>query len=180
MKKITIKTVSTGVVLLMTSLFLTGCWLNAGKLIIVSTRNMDSKSDYVLLSKSVTGKAKTKKGEALQSAIDNAVKQYPTGEFMKNVNISIKTNGKKVRVVGDIWGEPPTDGRSAESVSRNVTKSVNAKVEFKTGDAVTFMGSKSKVIEGKIIGVNQNTAIVEQSDGTKSEIKYEKLTKIER
>lgn len=49
---------------------------------------MDSHADYILLSKTVAGKAKVKKGEALQAAIDDAVGQYSTGEFMKNVSIS--------------------------------------------------------------------------------------------
>ncbi len=175
------KLVLTGAVLL-SSIVLSSCWNRVGKLIIVSTRNMDSKTDYVLLEKNVIGKAKTKKQDALEVAIDNAVKKYPTGEFMKNVSIEVNKSGKKIRVNGDVWGYAAANSstNSVESVNKNVTKSVNAKVEFKTGDSVTYKTALGKIVEGKIIGVNQNTAVVELSDGSKSEIKYEKLTKIER
>ncbi len=91
MKKITTnktKTVLMAITIMSIALLTQGCWINAGKLIIVSTRNMDSHADYILLSKTVAGKAKVKKGEALQAAIDDAVGQYSTGEFMKNVSIS--------------------------------------------------------------------------------------------
>ena len=160
---------------------LTSCYNRIGKLIIVSTRNMDSKTDYVLLSKDVKGKAKTKKTEALEIAIDKAVKQFPTGEFMKNTTIEVSSSGKKIRVVGDVWGTPaPVVNSKGEVVDKNVTKSVNANVEFKTGDNVTYKTTLGKLIEGKIIGLNQTTAVVELPDKTKSEIKYEKLTKIER
>ena len=169
--------------ILFSSLMLTSCWSRMGRLNIVSTRNMDSKTDYVLLSKDVRGKAKSKKQDPIEIAIDKAVKQYPTGEFMKNVVIEVNASGKKIRVVGDVWGYAPTTAPSSgEIVNKNVTKSVNAKVEFKIGDSVTYktMLGVGKLVEGKIIGVNQNTAVVQLPDGSKSEIKYEKLTKIER
>ena len=70
----------------------------------ISTRNVDSKTDYVLIDKDVVGKAKVKNKQALETAVDNAVKKYPKGEFMKNVIVESKTNGKKVRVTGDVWG----------------------------------------------------------------------------
>ena len=83
---------------------LTGCYTRIGKLTMISTRNVDSKMDYVLIAKDVKAVAKAKKGDPLESAIDKAVKNYPTGEFMKNVIISVSKNGKKVKVVGDVWG----------------------------------------------------------------------------
>lgn len=141
----------------------------------VSTRNVDSKTKYVLIQKDVNGKAKKEK-ELLEAAIDNAVKQFPTGEFMKNVVIEVSNNGKKIRVIGDVWGTVP----AAPAVEKNVTKSVKANIEFKTGNKVTFKNMLGKIIEGTIIGLNQNTAIVEHGEGTKTEVKYEKLTKIER
>jgi len=161
---------------------LTSCWSRIGKLVIVSNRNMESDgSKYVLLAKDVKGKAKSKKYDVIGMAVDNAVKQYPTGEFMKNISIEVNGSGKKIRVNGDVWGTPaPTINSKGEVVDKNVTKSVNANVEFKTGDSVTYKTGLGKLIEGKIIGLNQSTAVVELPDGTKSEIKYEKLTKIVR
>jgi hypothetical protein len=88
------------------SVSLSSCFNRIGKLVIVSTRNMDSHVDYVLLSKEVKGTAKVKNDDALETAIDRAVKQFPTGEFMKNVVIEVSGNGKKIRVIGDVWGEP--------------------------------------------------------------------------
>jgi len=82
------------------------CYNRLGKLTMISTRNVDSKTEYVLIAKDVIGKAKVKNKQALESAVDDAVKQYPTGEFMKNVIVEVKTSGKKVRVTGDVWGMP--------------------------------------------------------------------------
>ena len=86
---------------------LTSCFNRIGKLTICSTRNMDSKTDYVLIAKDVRGKCKTDKKDALETAIDRAVKKYPTGEFMKNAIFYVSGNGEKIEVIGDVWGTPP-------------------------------------------------------------------------
>jgi hypothetical protein len=152
---------------------LTSCYNRIGKLTMISTRNVDSKSEYKLLQKDVTGKGKTKKRDALEIAIDNAVKKEPTGEFMMNVVVSVSFNGKKIKVVGDIWGIP--------SVDINVNKSVNANIEYKVGNNVTFK-ILGKIVDGKILGLNTDHAVVEHKNAlgkiTKSEVKYENLTKI--
>ena len=95
------------VMAIMIATSLTSCYNRIGKLIIISTRNMDSHTDYVLLEKEVKGVGKKKKGEALEIAVDKAVKKFSTGEFMKNVIVQVSANGKKVRVIGDVWGTPP-------------------------------------------------------------------------
>lgn len=162
--------------LIMLSVFIfSSCSYNRiGQLTMISTRNVDSKADYKLIQKETEGIAKMKSHDAFQEAVENAVKQSPDGEFMKNVIVYIQGNGKKIKVVGDIWGIP--------SVNKQVEKTVNAKIEFKAGDKVTFKNSLGKIIEGKILGVNANTAIVEYQNTfgktTKSEINYEDLTKI--
>lgn len=155
---------------------ISGCgWTRIGELTMISTRNVDSKTDYKLLRKYATGKAKAKDNQALKLAIENCVKTEKDGEFLKNVKVFIKNNGRKVKVEGDIWG--------VSSVDKNVETKVNAVVEFKVGDKVTFRQS-GKIVEGTILGVNQNTCVVEHKNMlgklTKSEIKYEELTKIER
>ena len=68
---------------------------------------MDSGTNYVLLQKDVVAKARTKRHEPLEIAIDRAVRQFPTGEFMKNTAVEVSTSGKKIRVVGDVWGTLP-------------------------------------------------------------------------
>ncbi|MCS7029820.1 MAG: hypothetical protein NZ519_13760 [Bacteroidia bacterium] len=158
------------------SFLISGCgWTRIGELTMVSTRNVDSKADYKLIKKYAVGKAKSKDNQALKTAIEECVKTEKDGEFLKNVKIYIKNNGRKVKVEGDIWGLPP--------VEKNVETKVNAVVEFKVGDKVTFRQG-GKIVEGTILGVNQNTCVVEHKNMlgkvTKSEVKYEELTKIER
>ncbi len=85
---------------------LQSCYNRVGRLTVAATRNVDSKTDYVLLKKDVKGKAKTKKDNALEIAIDKAVEDFPTGEFMKNAVFSVSLSGKKIKVVGDVWGTP--------------------------------------------------------------------------
>ena len=144
-----------------------------GQMTMISTRNIDSNTDYKLIQKETEGIGKMKKNDAFQEAVEDAVKKSPDGEFIKNAVVYIKSNGNKIKVVGDIWGIP--------SVNKQVEKSVIAKIEFKVGDKVTFKNSLGKIIDGKIIGVNANTAIIEHQNTlgktTKSEIKYEELTK---
>ncbi len=77
-----------------------------GDLNMISTRNVDSKGDYVLLRNYMGGtKKELKKSRAtsLDNAIDNVVKQTPGGEFVKNVKVYI-VNKKYFAVEGDIWG----------------------------------------------------------------------------
>lgn len=165
----------TTTVILLSVITLQSCYNPIGRLTVASTRNMDSKTEYVLLAKEVSGKAKTKKSNAMEMAIDKAVSEYKTGEFMKNIVFSVSGSGRKIKVVGDVWGTQPV----GEKVNKNVTKTVNASVEFKIGDKVTFK-ILGKLTEGTILGTNQNTAVVEYGSGLKKEIEYEKLTKIER
>lgn len=77
-----------------------------GDLNMISTRNVDSKGDYVLLRNYMGGtKKELKKSKAkdLEQAINNVVKQTPGGEFLKNVKVYI-INSKYFAVEGDIWG----------------------------------------------------------------------------
>ncbi len=150
------------------------CYVRIGELTMISTRNVDSKTDYKLIEKYVVGKAKSNSGNALQIAIDNAVRSVPEGEFLQNVRISISQNGRKVKVEGDVWGIP--------NVNKQVTKSVKKEVEFKTGDKVTFRNAFGKIVEGEILGLNQHTAIIEFTNAfgkkAKTEVKYEEITQI--
>jgi hypothetical protein len=152
-----------------------GCYVRLGELNMVSTRNIDSSANYQLIEKYVVGKARSKNGNALQAAIDDAVKSVPEGEYLQNVKVFIRQNGQIVKIEGDVWGIP--------SVNKQVVKSVQQNIEFKTGDRITYKNSFGKLVEGKIIGLNQNTAIVEFTNAfgkkAKTEVKYEELTKID-
>lgn len=97
------------ILILSSALILSACsFTKIGSLTVASTRNYESKTDYVLLKKYVSAKAKNKGTEGLQNAIDLAVKDVPGGEFMKNVKIYTKRKGKKIKVEGDVWGILPT------------------------------------------------------------------------
>ena len=80
------------------------CYTRIGDLNMASNRNVESSVNYVLKEKYVIAKGKSKTGDALEVALDNAVKKIDGGEFMKNVKISVKNNGRKVKVEGDVWG----------------------------------------------------------------------------
>lgn len=156
-------------------LFMSSCaYQRIGDLTMISNRNVDSGKEYVLIQRNAEGKAKMKKDDALERAIDAATEEY-NGEYLMNVKVYVKNNGKKIKVEGDVWG--------LKSTQVNVESSVTKKVEFKNGDTVTFQNS-GKLTEGKIIGINENGAIVEYSNmlgqNKKKEIPFDELTKIEK
>ena len=96
------------IAILATSISLASCMSikEIGDLNMISTRNVDSKGDYVLLRNYMGGtKKELKKSKAidLEQAINNVVKQTPGGEFIKNVKVYI-INKKYFAVEGDIWG----------------------------------------------------------------------------
>lgn len=89
------------------TLALSSCgWHKIGTLNMASNRNIDSKTNYVLIERYVTSKVKNKGKEILESAIDEGVKKIPGGEYMMNVKFYVKGNGKKIKVEGDVWGLP--------------------------------------------------------------------------
>lgn len=85
-------------------ILLSSCWHKIGTLTVCSTRNFESKAEYVLIKKDVIGKAKVKGSDVIESAIDDAVNSEKDGEFLKNVRIYLKNNGRKIKVTGDVWG----------------------------------------------------------------------------
>jgi len=112
------------------SISLTSCFSTKqiGDLTMISTRNVDTKSEYVLLRTYMGGtKKELKKSKAkdLKDAVNNVVKQTPGGEFIKNVKVYM-VNGKYFAVEGDIWG---------------LQENVNFR-GFKIGDKVNYKGEK--------------------------------------
>lgn len=159
----------------LTLLLMSSCtYKRIGDLTMVSNRNIDSGKEYVLIQRNVEGKAKTKKNDALERAIE-ASTGVENGEYLMNVKIYVKSNGKKIKVKGDLWG--------LKSTKVNVESSVTKKIEFNNGDTVTFQVS-GKLREGKIIGINGNGAIIQYINvlnQTKTkEFSFEELTKIEK
>lgn len=103
-------------------LFATSCgYKRIGDLTMVSTRNVDSNVEHVELRRYVVAKVKTKKHDPLEQAIDNAVKEVPGGEYMKNVKVYIK-DSKKIKVEGDVWGVAGKEVQLKESQQKKLDK----------------------------------------------------------
>jgi len=139
-----------------------------GDVNMISSRNVDSKTDYVLIKSGADDSKsffKKNKGATIDQAINNAVVNVPGGEFMKNVKLY--TDGKAWAVVGDVWGVPES-----------------ANVEgFRIGDMVLIKNSilnKSKFSGGEIVGFkDRKTCIVKVSGGEMKELNYSDLSKAE-
>ena len=143
-----------------------GSWNRIGDLTTIGNRNVDDSKKYTLLTREVEAVAEAD-ADAMEQAVDNLTKKYE-GEFLRNVKVYVKSNGKKVKVVGDVWG--------TQNTLINVSTEANAKVILKVGDSVVFK-RKGKLTEGKIIGVNSNLVIVEYDGDKKVELKYDEVTK---
>ena len=143
-----------------------GSWNRIGDLTTIGNRNVDDSKKYALLTREVEAVASAD-SDALEQAVDNLTQKYQ-GEFLRNVKVFVKSNGKKVKVVGDVWG--------TQNTLINVSTEANAKVILNVGDSVVFK-RKGKLTDGKIIGVNSNLVIVEYDGNKKVELKYDEVTK---
>ena len=143
-----------------------GSWDRIGDLTTIGNRNVDDSKKYTLLTREVEAVAEAD-ADAMEQAVDNLTKKYE-GEFLRNVKVYVKSNGKKVKVVGDVWG--------TQNTLINVSTEANAKVILNVGDSVVFK-RKGKLTDGKIIGVNSNLVIVEYDGNKKVELKYDEVTK---
>ena len=143
-----------------------GSWNRIGDLTTIGNRNVDDSKKYTLLTREVQSIAEAD-ADALEQAVDNLTKKYE-GEFLRNVKVYVKSNGKKVKIIGDVWG--------TQNSLINVSTEANAKVILSVGDSVVFK-RKGKLTDGKIIGVNSNLVIVEFDGDRKVELKYDEVTK---
>ena len=143
-----------------------GSWNRIGDLTTIGNRNVDDSKKYTLLTREVQSIAEAD-ADALEQAVDNLTKKYE-GEFLRNVKVYVKSNGKKVKVVGDVWG--------IQNAMVSITTSANAEIKLEVGDSVVFK-RKGKLTDGKIIGVNSNLVIVEFDGDRKVELKYDEVTK---
>ena len=143
-----------------------GSWNRIGDLTTIGNRNVDDSKKYTLLTREVEAKAEAD-SDALEQAVDNLTQKYQ-GEFLRNVKVYVKSNGKKVKIIGDVWG--------TQNTSINVSTEANAYITLNVGDSVVFK-RKGKLTDGKIIGVNANLVIVEFDGDRKVELKYDEVTK---
>lgn len=137
-----------------------------GKLNMISTRNIESKANYVSVRNYMGGgkrELKKLKGKTLDEAIDNVVRNTPNGEFLKNVKIYRlhKLFSTWYAVEGDVWG------LSGESNFKG----------FKVGDIVTWK-TTFKRYKGTITELKSDKVVtVRTEDGQIKEVEYEELLK---
>lgn len=89
-----------------TVLSLSSCigYRRMGDLTMISNRNVNSNQNYVLLKRDVEVKIRTKKKDFMEIAIDEIVSSVQGGEYLMNTKLFLKKNGKKFKLVGDVWG----------------------------------------------------------------------------
>jgi hypothetical protein len=147
--------------------FLTSCATikQVGSVDMISTRSLESSTNYVLL-KSYMGTSpkeiRKSRSIKLEDAINNVVKATPGGEYLKNVKI-YRTSNKYLAVEGDVWG---------------TTTNVNFQ-GYTVGDKVTWT-KLFKNYSGIIVNLkdDKTCTIKRDSDQTIVEVDYKDLTKI--
>ena len=153
--------------ILSTTITSCGRYVRIGDLTGISNRNIDDTTQYVMLEREVEAVA-TAENDALEQAVDNLTKEHE-GEFLRNTKIYVKSNGKKVKIIGDVWG--------IQKANVNVNTSATAEIELNVGDNVVFK-RKRDIIDGKIIGLNADSIIVEYGKRKKRiELRYDDVTK---
>jgi hypothetical protein len=158
------------ILIISVTFILTSCYTRIGDLTMMANRSVDCNKDYILLQRNAEGKIKASKGnDLLDRVVDETTEKY-NGEYLMNVKIFVKGNGKKIKIIGDVWGD-----KSA--------KPIDVKKDFKEGDlvAVKILG---KIYEGVILGLKEKKCIVEYTNSsdykTKKEVSYDDLTKIKK
>ena len=154
--------------LTLTTIFFSSCsYTRIGDLTEISNRNIDSSEEYVLLQRGVETKA-TANVDVLETAVTQLTNEH-NGEFLRNAEVFIKSNGKKVKLIGDVWG--------IQSTQVNIETSAEVEVNLKVGDPVVF-DHRGRIKDGKIIGMNSNKVIIEFGNNKKRiELNYDQVTK---
>lgn len=138
-----------------------------GDINMVSSRNIETNMNYVLLRSYMGGTKQEMRSNkhyeirTVQDAINKVVKETPGGEFLKNVKIYL-INGEYFLVEGDVWG--------TAGVKENYRGiALNDQVLYKNG----------KIYKGTIVALkNDKICFFQEFGETKiSEIGYDKITK---
>jgi len=91
------------ITLVVLTMLLSSCYTRIADLTVVSNRNVQNMESYHLIERNVSGSEKIKKNDALEIALDEAVESVE-GEIMMNAKIYIRKDGRKIKIVGDVWG----------------------------------------------------------------------------
>lgn len=144
-----------------------GSWVRIGDLTAISNRNVDDSKKYVLVARDVEAQANAG-SDAMEQAIDNLTQKHQ-GEFVRNAKVYVRNNGKKVRVIGDVW--------AIQNTLASVKTYAEAEIKLNVGDRVSFK-KDGKFQEGIIIGINNSKLLIEYKKGKKIELTFDVVTKI--
>jgi hypothetical protein len=138
-----------------------------GEVNMISNRNIDMKTEYVLISSYAGGtdrEIKRSQATTIDEALNNTVGKTPGGEFIMNVKIYY-VEGGHYAVVGDVYGKPGTANYHG----------------FKVGDKVVLRKNNlNNSKKGNIISLkDMNTCVVELDNGKYVDALYTDLLKIE-
>jgi hypothetical protein len=143
-----------------------------GDLTMVSSRNIETKMDYVLIKnysggskKEIKKALKKTKATNLETAINETVKNVAGGEFLKNANFYAIKRGKKFSYYaeGDVWGLQGNESFRG----------------FKVGDTVQWKEltvTKKGVITG--LTDSEKCMVKEIGQENSTSLKYSSITKI--
>ncbi len=160
--------------ILVAVIFISSCAkvVELGKLNMISDRNIDTKTEYVLIKNYAGGSAKEikkalKKTKAItiDAAVNETVRNVPGGEYLKNVKFYGVMKKKKMYLLveGDVWGIAGNESFRG----------------FKVGDVVQW---KELTIskKGIITGLTDAEKCMVREDGKENSqsLKYSSITKV--
>lgn len=160
--------------LIIVVLFMSSCVkvIDLGKLNMISDRNIDSKTEYVLIKnyaggseKEIKKALKKTKATTIDAAVDETVRNVAGGEYLKNVKLYGVMKKKKMYLLveGDVWG-----------VSGN--ESFRG---FKVGDIVQWK-ELTVTKKGTITGLTDAEKCMVREIGKENSqsVKYSNITKV--
>lgn len=150
------------------ALLLTSCasWQPMGRLNMVASRNVEPTKAYTLIERDVEAVINNQDGNGMPMLLDKICADY-RGEFVANAKLFVKSNGKKIKIVGDVWGD----------AVNNIN--MTSKAEFAVGDVIYFKKDKdAKWKKGTIEGLTPTKVIVKKDKKRKAfEVPYEYVSK---
>ena len=138
-----------------------------GSVNMLSHRNVNTQTEYQLLTSYAGGSPKERKKSkavTIEDAIDQTVKKVAGGEYLMNAKIYQIVNGRKMFYFceGDVWG-------SKENVSYR---------GFKVGDKVIVDGVVNTIATIKSLK-DDKTCFIMRINGVIEEVKYDRISKAE-
>lgn len=87
--------------------FITSCgYKRYGDFTVLANGNTENYNSAQKLSSSSEAVVKIKVQDPLEECVDKVVKSVSGGEFLKSAVVYVKKNGRKIKVVGDVYGTP--------------------------------------------------------------------------